>query len=69
MEVRDLMLDTGWDWEKLSFELPVDIKRMMLAIPTIVLGGEVDKLAWAGSPRNSFDMKSAYRLTMRGYGV
>ena len=40
-----------------SFYMPVDIKRMMLAIPTTILGGGVDKLAWAGSPHGSFDMK------------
>ena len=58
------MLDTGLDWEKLSFELLVDIKRMMLAIPTTILGGGADKLAWVGSPHGSFDMKCAYRLAM-----
>ena len=44
--------------------MPVDIKRMMLAIPTTILGGGIDKLAWASSPHGSFDMKSAYRLAM-----
>ena len=64
LEVRDLMLETSWDWEKLPFELPVDIKRMILAIPTTILGGGNDKLVWSRTPHNSFDMKSAYRLAM-----
>ena len=38
------MLDVGWDWEKLTFELTDEIKGMISAIPISTLGGGSDKL-------------------------
>ncbi|KAL0003965.1 hypothetical protein SO802_011526 [Lithocarpus litseifolius] len=64
LKVKDIMLDVGWDWEKLTFELPDEVKGLIRAIPTSTLGGGSDKLAWAGSPNGLFDVKSAYGITM-----
>ena len=59
------MLDVGWDWEKLTFELPDEVKGLICAIPISTLGGGLDKLAWSGSPNGSFDVKSAYGIAMK----
>ena len=58
LEIKDIMLDVGWDWEKLTFDLPDEVKGLICAIPISTLGGGMDKLAWSGSPNGSFDVKS-----------
>ena len=62
LEIKGIMLDVGWDWEKLTFDLPDEVKGMICAIPTSTLGGGLDKLAWARSSNGSFDVKSAYGI-------
>jgi len=39
------MLDVGRDWGKLPFELLDEVKGLILAIPTMILGGGSDNLA------------------------
>ena len=34
LEIRDFMLDTGWDWDRIPFELPQEIKMVIQATPT-----------------------------------
>ena len=58
------MLDAGWDWEKLTFELTDEVKGMISAIPISTLGSGSDKLASAESPKGVFDVKSAYGIAM-----
>ena len=31
LEVKDFMIDTGWDWGKIPFELPVEVRRLIQA--------------------------------------
>ena len=64
LEIKDIMLDVGWDWEKLTFELPDEVKELICVIPISTLGGGLDKLAWSGSSNRSFDVKSAYGIAM-----
>ena len=63
LEVKDFMMDTGWDWGKIPFKLPIEVKRLIQATPVMLSKG-VDKLAWSGSPKGTFDLKSAYRIVM-----
>ena len=65
LEIKYYMLDVGWDWEKLTFELPDEVKGLISAVPISFLGGGLDKLAWAGSPNGSFTVKSAYGLAVK----
>ena len=46
LEVKDIMLDVGWDWEKITFELLDEVKGLIRAIPISTLGGGSDKLAF-----------------------
>lgn len=64
LEVKDIVLDMSWDWEKIPFEIPLEIKRMIQAFPMTIMGRGIDKLAWVGSPQGTFDLKSAYRIAM-----
>ena len=64
LEVKDIMLDVGWDWEKLTFELLDEVKGLICAIPISTSVGGSDKLAWVGSSNGSFDVKSAYGIGM-----
>ena len=58
------MMDTGWDWGKILFELPLEVKRLIQAILVTLLSRGEDKLAWSGSPKGTVDLKSAYRIAM-----
>ena len=64
LEVKDFMIDTGWDWGKIPFDLPIEVRRLIQATPVTLLSRGVDKLAWSGSPKGTFDLKSAYRIAM-----
>ena len=64
LEVKDFMMDTGWDWRKIPFDLPLEVKRLIQATPMTLLSRGEDKLAWLGSPKGTFDLKSAYRISM-----
>ena len=46
LEMKDFMLDIGWAWEKILFELPHDIKMLIQATSTTFTRRGVDKLAW-----------------------
>lgn len=64
LEVEDVMLDTGQDWGRFSFELPIEIKMMIQVTPTSIISRGFDKLIWAGSPQGTFELRSAYKLAM-----
>ena len=63
LEIKDFILDSNWDWDRLSFDLPLEIRRMIHATPITITSRGSDKLAWAGSPQGTFDFKSAYKIT------
>ena len=63
LEIKDFILDSNWDWDRLSFDLPLEIRRMIQATPITITSRGSDKLAWAGSPQGTFDFKSAYKIT------
>lgn len=58
------MLDTGWDWNKIPFDLPEDIKLMIQATPISMTGRGSDRLAWVDDPKGNFDLRSAYSIAV-----
>ena len=56
LEVKDVLTDSGWDWGRIPFALPVDIKNLILTVPVSITS------RGAGSTRGGFDVKSAYKL-------
>lgn len=61
-EVKDLMTDTGWDLNHISFVLPSEVKIMIHATPIPLIGRGRDILAWQSNPRGVFDLRSAYSI-------
>ena len=62
LEIREFLVDTGWDWSKIPFELPLDIKQVIQATPISLKGRGKDVLSWSESPQSKFNLKSAYKL-------
>lgn len=62
LEIREFLVDTGLDWSKIPFELPLDIKQVIQATPISLTGRGKDVLAWFESPQGKFKLKSAYKL-------
>jgi len=46
LEVKDFMMDTGWDWGKIPFELPLEVKRLIQATPVSLLSRV--RISWLG---------------------
>ena len=64
LRVRDVLTDAGWQWGLIPFELPYFLKSLVQAVPFATMSRGSDKLAWAGNPRGSFDLKSAYSMSL-----
>ena len=62
LESKDFIFDSSWDWDRLPFDLPLEIKRMIQATPVALTTRSCDKRAWAESPQGTFDLKSAYKI-------
>ena len=63
-KVKDVFTDAGWQWGQIPFDLPSNLKSLIQAIPISAVSRGSDKLAWAGNPRGSFDLKSAYSISI-----
>lgn len=63
-EVKDVMLDTRWDWDRMPFVFPSEIQLMLQATSMPLVGRGRDKLAWVNNPKGDFNLKSAYKLAM-----
>ena len=50
----------SWDWGRIPFDLPPQVKYIIQATPIPIASRGQDILAWSGSPRGTFDLKSAY---------
>ena len=55
----------GWNWFKLAFELPIEIKVDIQAVPIPIVARSNDNLAWKFSTKGEFDLKSAYLLASK----
>lgn len=62
--MKDVLLDSGWDWGQIPFALPADIKELILAMLMSITSIKTDRLVWAGSAKGEFDVKSAYKLAV-----
>ena len=56
-EVKDVILDTRWDWSNMPFVYPPEIKLMLQATLIPLIGRGSDKIAWMHNPRGDFDLK------------
>ena len=59
-----MLTDAGWQWGLIPFKLLSDLKSLIQAIQVSAMSRGSDKLAWTGNPKGSFDLKSAYSISM-----
>ena len=64
MDVNDVLTDMGWDWSNIPFELPLDVKSLIQAIPTPFTSRGRERISWIGNPKGTFDLRSAYSIAM-----
>ncbi|KAL4621362.1 hypothetical protein ACB092_06G222000 [Castanea dentata] len=62
LKLKDVISLGRWDWSKIPFNIPLEIRDVIQAIPIPLIARNNDKLAWKFSPRGSFDMRSAYLI-------
>ena len=62
LQIKDVVSDTGWAWNRIPFELPSDVKAMIQATPISITSRGRDRISWLGNPRGTFDLKSAYGI-------
>ena len=62
LTLKDLRAPFGWNWSAIPFELPLEIKADIQAVPLSVPARSSDKLAWKFFAKGIFDMKSFYLL-------
>ena len=62
LKVEDVISPHGWLWSAIPFDLPLEIKESIQAVPFPIAAKNVDKLAWKGSSKGGFSLKGAYRL-------
>lgn len=62
LQVKDVFLTNGWNWEAISMALPSHIlSKLKATLISMATRGE-DRLVWAVSAGGNFDLKSAYKL-------
>lgn len=60
INVRDIALLDGWDYEKLSMVLPTKICLEIQAMTRSHLANEEDRIIWDASSNGEFNLNSAY---------
>lgn len=65
-QVKDVFGPHGWDWSKISIQVPNNILMEINAMPySLKTSLEEDKLIWNGDTRGDFELKSAYTIAIR----
>lgn len=45
MEIKDVLIDMGWNWNRIPFDLPLDIRAMIQATPISITSRERDRFS------------------------
>ena len=62
LKIRDVVDDAGWNQSLILFDLPLNCKKEIQAIPFALVTRSQDRLAWVGTKHGDFDLHNAYRL-------
>ena len=65
LKVKDVFLPHGWNWSAIPFDLPLDIKESIKAVPFPIASRSGDKLVWKGSSNGDFSSKGAYLVATK----
>ena len=68
-KIKDVLVNGGWDWNRIPFELTPEIKSIIQAIPISLADGGRDRIGWRGNAKGCFDLKSAYSFSREVDGV
>ena len=60
MKVKEVILANGWNWSKISFDLPLSIKLGIQATPYAIAARSEDGMSWAANTHGNFDQKNVY---------
>ena len=50
MKVKEVISANGWDWSKVSFDLPLSIKLEIQATPYALAARSEDRMSWQPIP-------------------
>ena len=62
LKVKEVLMTNAWNWNKISFELPLSTKLEVQATPYAIAARSEDRLAWKTNSHGKFDLSSAYKL-------
>lgn len=62
LKVKEVLMTNAWNWNKISFELPLSTKLEVQATPYAIAARSEDRLAWKTNSHGKFDLYSAYKL-------
>lgn len=65
IKVKDIVLDLGWDWRKISIILPSQVVMEIRAMPHSCVASSEDRLIWAATSNGQFNLSSAYLLSIQ----
>ncbi|KAF7830694.1 reverse transcriptase [Senna tora] len=61
--VNDFAEGVGvWNWERISFDLPIQVQRNIFAIVCNNNSNDSDRISWKFTPTGLFSLKTAYEL-------
>ena len=55
-------MNNAWNWDNISFDLPLSIKLEVQTTPFAIAIRREDRLAWKTNSHGKFDLSSAYKL-------
>ena len=56
LKIRDVVDELGWNWDLITFNLPLHCKKEIQAIPFALTTRSQDKLAWVGAKHGDFNL-------------
>lgn len=62
LKVKEVLVNNAWNWDKISFDLPLSIKLEVQATPFAIAVRREDRLDWKTNSHGKFDLSSAYKL-------
>lgn len=66
LKVKDVISGDGWNWTRVSMEIPDRIVQKTKATPFSLTTRGKDRLAWKASNNGDFELKSAYQKPQMG---
>lgn len=64
--MKDVISGDGWNWSRVSMEIPDRIVQKIKATPFSLTARGEDRLAWKASNNGDFELKSAYQIATNG---